>query len=591
MAYFLSTLFSVMVFFTFTVFAFHPTLSEGLNAKAQQGMLAAAIIIYGFAFFFVLYSMDVFVQSRKKEFGLLMIQGMSPRQLKKMVFIENLVIGFFATILGSFVGIGFSQVILWMSDKLMHVKLGFYFPTQAIIITLISFSLLFLAISIFIQFKLPKLNVQELLKAGDVGKGTIKSSLFKTVLAIVLIGAGYAIALLTKGSGVIVVMIPVIVLVVLGTNFLFNQLSVAVIEGLKKKQSFFWKKTNMVVLSDLAFRMKDNARSFFLVSIISTVAFAAIGTLYSFQTMIMAGSNNNPYEFSVSGTPETVASEKVTFNQYLSKHGIQTTSEELTMYQNADNVSLVKVSDYNRLADLLNQPKINLGTQGIQLLPSASTGKQQTILKTVNEADNQQLSVTQQEKTKVVFVFNPVVVVPDDTQVSGLAADTTVVWQPKNVSRDTLVMVGKDLEKDGNVMINAKTYQEQSITDFYTPVLFVGIFIGILFFVSAGSFLYFRLYSDMDVDVEKFKMIYKLGLSKKELKKMVYQQVGILFFTPIIVSVIHGAVALTAMYHMFDQGMQLAGVEVLGIFILIQLVYYLIARIFYFKKVYRLIQI
>ena len=66
-----------------------------------MGMTAAAIIIYGFSFLFVLYSMDVFIQSRKK-FGTLMIQGMSPKQLKKMIFIENLVIGFFATILVAF---------------------------------------------------------------------------------------------------------------------------------------------------------------------------------------------------------------------------------------------------------------------------------------------------------------------------------------------------------------------------------------------------------------------------------------------------------------------------------------------------------
>jgi putative ABC transport system permease protein len=91
----------------------------------------------------------------------------------------------------------------------------------------------------------------------------------------------------------------------------------------------------------------------------------------------------------------------------------------------------------------------------------------------------------------------------------------------------------------------------------------------------------------MDSDIEKFKMIYKLGLSKKELKKMIYQQVGILFFTPIIVSFVHGAVALTAMYHMFNLGMQLAGWQVLGVFLLIQFIYYLVARIFYFRKVYK----
>ena len=65
-AYFLSTLFSVMVFFTFTVFAFYPSLGNDLNKNTCFGMLTAAVIIYVFSFFFVLYSMDVFIQSRKE---------------------------------------------------------------------------------------------------------------------------------------------------------------------------------------------------------------------------------------------------------------------------------------------------------------------------------------------------------------------------------------------------------------------------------------------------------------------------------------------------------------------------------------------
>ncbi|MGH2123250.1 ABC transporter permease, partial [Enterococcus faecalis] len=52
------------------------------------------------------------------------------------------------------------------------------------------------------------------------------------------------------------------------------------------------------------------------------------------------------------------------------------------------------------------------------------------------------------------------------------------------------------------------------ITQFYTSVLFVGLFIGIVFFASAGSFLYFHLYSDMNTVFEKLKIIYKLVLSK-----------------------------------------------------------------------------
>ena len=588
MAYFLSTLFSVMVFFTFTVFAFHPALSDGLNKNAQIGMLAAAIIIYGFAFFFVLYSMDVFIQSRKKEFGLLMIQGMSPKQLKKMVFIENLVIGFFATIIGSLAGIGFSQVILWLSNKLMHVNFGFYFPTQALVLTVLSFAILFLAISFFIQFRLPKLSLQDLLKAGDIGKGTIKSSHIKTFLAILLIGVGYAIALLVKGMLVPMVMIPVIFLVVAGTRFLFNQLSVSIIERLKKKQTIFWKKTNMVVLSDLAFRMKDNARSFFLVSIISTVAFAAIGTLYGFQNMILDGMKQIPYEFQIAGTAEETTAIKQNFTQLLAEKGIQVDEGELTTYTNSDQVNFVKESEYNHLAELVKKPTIQTQGKAVQLLPSSMMGMEETTLNEVKLADQVTLPITKTEKTTVVSAYGTTVVVPDDTNLQNMESTMTTVWQPKNTGYDELVSLGKFQDK--NMPFIAKSYSQQTITDEYAPILFVGIFIGIVFFVSAGSFLYFRLYSDMDADVEKFKMIYKMGLAKKELKKMIYQQVGILFFTPIIVSVIHGAVALTAMYHMFDQGMQLAGWQVLGVFVLIQVVYYLIARVFYFKKVYRLVQ-
>ncbi|WP_430597454.1 ABC transporter permease [Enterococcus sp. AZ177] len=588
MAYFLSTLFSVMVFFTFTVFAFHPALSNGLNKNAQMGMLAAAIIIYGFAFFFVLYSMDVFIQSRKKEFGLLMIQGMSPKQLKKMIFIENLVIGFFATIIGSIAGVGFSQVILWLSNKLMHVNFGFYFPVQALVLTIISFAVLFLAISVFIQFRLPKLSLQELLKAGDIGKGTIKSSHIKTFLAILLIGVGYAVALLVKGMLVPIVMIPVIFLVVVGTRFLFNQLSVSIIEGLKKKQTIFWKKTNMVVFSDLAFRMKDNARSFFLVSIISTVAFAAIGTLYGFQNMILESMNQVPYEFQISGTAEETAAIKQNFSQLLADKGIHVEEGDLTTYKNGDQVELIKESEYNHLAKIAKKPTLQTEGKAIQLLPSNVTGMEEAKVNEVTVADDVILPITKTEKTTVVSAYGTTVVVPDDTNVQNMESTITTVWQPQNSNYDELVSVGKFQDK--NMPFIAKSYSQQMITNGYAPILFVGIFIGIVFFVSAGSFLYFRLYSDMDVDVEKFKMIYKMGLAKKELKKMIYQQVGILFFTPIIVSVIHGAVALTAMYHMFNMGMQIAGWQVLGVFVLIQVVYYLIARVFYFKKVYRLVQ-
>src|SRR5690606_22825697 len=109
-AYFLSSLFTDMVFFTFAIFAFLPAFSGGkVNQNALIGMAVAGGIIYVFSFFFVLYSMSSFLQSRKKEFGLLIMFGASNKQIRWMVFLENILIGFFATVGGILTGLVFAK--------------------------------------------------------------------------------------------------------------------------------------------------------------------------------------------------------------------------------------------------------------------------------------------------------------------------------------------------------------------------------------------------------------------------------------------------------------------------------------------------
>lgn len=581
LAYFLSTLFAVMVFFTFSVFAFHPKLGgDALNSQAQIGMLGAAIIIYGFAFFFVLYSMDVFLQSRKKEFGLLMIQGMSPKQLRKMVFIENIVIGFFATISGSVVGILFSQFILWLSNFLMRIDLGFYFPTKALVLTVVAFMALFFIISFVIQFRLPKLNVQTLLKAGELGKGTFKISPLKSGVAILLLAAGYATALLAPGASVFVVFLPVVFVVIVGTKFLFDQLSVWVIEKLRKNDKIFWKKTNMVVFSDLAFRMKDNARSFFLVAIISTVAFSAIGSLYGFRQLIVGSMDETPYAFQALDAKESSVN---AVNNALQKYDIQSDEVPVTVYT-GEKIQVISQREYTKLAratkTAILQPKAG---EAIQL--KDSSGVENAASTSAVTVAGTKLKVVKEVDTTILSTFIPTYVVNDQVAFKDYKANHYVYWFNPDANINDQIKVGKAVEKNKDIV--SVEFMKDTIIQSFAPILFVGIFIGIVFFVSAGSFLYFRLYSDMDVDIEKFKMIYKMGLAKKELKKMIYQQIGILFFTPIIVSVVHGAIALTAMYHMFNLGMQLAGWQVLGVFVVIQIIYYLIARVFYFRKVYQ----
>src|SRR5699024_4240701 len=114
-----------------------------------------------------------------------------------------------------------------------------------------------------------------------------------------------------------------------------------------------------------------------------------------------------------------------------------------------------------------------------------------------------------------------------------------------------IIAVGEELTEEYPTLmgIDAAVY---GIHNAWSPVLSVGSFIGIVFFVSAGSFLYFRLYTDLDEDREKFAAISKIGLTSREMSRVISKQIALLFFAPIVVALVHGAVALTALSHMFD---------------------------------------
>ncbi len=90
---------------------------------------------------------------------------------------------------------------------------------------------------------------------------------------------------------------------------------------------------------------------------------------------------------------------------------------------------------------------------------------------------------------------------------------------------------------------------------------------------------------DLDEDKQKFSSIAKMGLTVKELKKVLTRQTAILFFDPIIVALIHGAVALTALSNLFEFNIFKESVMVLGVFLIIQIIYFFIVRFFYTKQI------
>jgi putative ABC transport system permease protein len=119
--------------------------------------------------------------------------------------------------------------------------------------------------------------------------------------------------------------------------------------------------------------------------------------------------------------------------------------------------------------------------------------------------------------------------------------------------------IAGDLAKDGVVRYDkgkpyaitvSGTLQEVQ-SSLYSIMLFVALLIGTVFFIAAGSFLYFRLYADLDYDRRQFATIAKIGLTDLELTRIVTRQLALLFFVPIGFAVVHSVFAFIALQKFF----------------------------------------
>lgn len=625
-AHFLSSAFSVMIFFTYGLLSFHPQLKDGLVSSSDtmsmlgtMGMTVSQYIVFVFSFFFLLYSVGAFIKVRKKEFGILLILGMSRKQLNRMLFIENILIGAAAIVVGIGTGLLFSKLILLISAKLLAVDTGlpFYFPLESLIITAAAYAVLFLLIALFSSFMLRKGTLLALVKAEESPKPQPKASPWLAVLAVLLIGTGYGMVLAFAVLQIFnfILLFGGVVLVVIGTYFLFTQFSVFFMRYLQKKERFFFRRTNLLTISELLYRIKDNAVMFFLVSVISASAFTGIGTTLAIGDPGLSAMEN-PYAYTYSMYDEDADKGNRHLNiirEELKKGGFDYKEAEVTPIFSDNGVKLVKLSQYNSLIQSLGYPEETLGDLEGILTPGTVSEKNSY---RINGPLNHQFEVLNGKKSEIVKVLKAetFIAVPatygetlvvsdrlyddafkaqqDQDQEYGYAAYHTFFVQDwKNtgdVSRAILDRLNEN--EDYSYYVKSLYMDWKSAQQQNGILLMVSGLVGIVFFTFAASFVYFRLYADLARDEQQYRMIAKVGLSKKELGTIITKQLVIMFFLPMLIALIHSGVAFVALQQLVDFSIVGHSLKIFIFFLSIQIIYFFITRWRYLDRLNKIIQ-
>lgn len=148
-AFFMASVFSVMVFFLYSMLLFHPAIEDRFVQEfAVLGMGIAELILYVFTVFFLFYSMRAFLQARSKEFGVLLHLGMEKRQLNRLIFMETMLIGVGSIGMGTGLGFVFSKFFFMIVREIVMLPtLPLYLSWQPFALTIGAFLSLFILIS------------------------------------------------------------------------------------------------------------------------------------------------------------------------------------------------------------------------------------------------------------------------------------------------------------------------------------------------------------------------------------------------------------------------------------------------------------
>lgn len=629
--YYLSNALVVMVFFIFANFLFNPQVKNVKTMGQMGGMTAQAmflceIVILIFTVVFTNYSITSFLKSREKEFGLLSMFGLTKGQIRSYVMFENLIVSLFSIGTGLLFGLLLSKLFFMAVSAILilDAELPLNISVKAIAITAVSFLVLFQGIGFMASYKIKNNNIIELLKGEKIAKPIPEFSPKKAVLSIVLIGVGYSTAVFSN-QAIIFTMFPILIVTVAGTYLLYSQFSVYFTNKLKNNSSVFYKGTNMITLSQIIFKLRDNARILFAVSILSAVTLTASASVYSFQKTLQHSSIlNYPQDISFveSGlsTHEIISTEKVEKILASHKHEIQYknkiilikgTNEDLPKNEaikynrlaNNKDFYIMSNSDYNSLAKQQKKPTTTINKGEVLVHSYNFTGGKGTKmflgkkeLKLNIEGESTSWLIKDEITSGIINAnqeaTNTAVLSDEDFNKikSALTEEKLQVYYGYNIKNwmkavDAVEEIIRQVPKEKAYDFRERVIDISGLMTGMSLFFFIGTFIAILFFIATGSILYFKMFNEVQKDRQEFIALRKIGMSIEEVKKIVSTQCFIMFFLPFLIAFSHTSFAIIAFSNLLRTSLSFYLMIIVGIYLLLQIIYYSFAKYMYVKQI------
>lgn len=585
----------VMIFVTASI-VLSPSISKLKGGSSLSQVMGFALIVLSiFAVLILVYSYRFLQTQRSKEFGLYDILGFGKTRIVGVAFLELLLSYIITVIVGTICGIAFSKFLFLVFVNMIG---GNYFnlvisPT-AILLLAILFFVFFLVLMMIGVWIIWRSSSLDLLREESKGEKEPKSNLFFAIAAVILLGAGYYIALTVEDPmAAIMKFFIAVLLVIFGTYLFYISFTVWYLK-LKKKRPSYYKPNNFITTSSMLYRMKANAVGLGNITILLSMTIVtvvvslgvflgtenSVKTYYTREAKTYSVANNTDVKQDIERIKSAAASKNIEIknlsdmyyaqdlqadrvksskDQFITsnKQGVMfdknsyfatlTTAQTLKSLGNKDIPSL---KDNQVLLVDISKNKTSFDSKIKSIQWYGETYQVADTLNSVKDFPSSSVVTVSSKVMMIVFANNQAFdkglanynkTISDDQGFSNLAS-TSIIFDIKPVDEKRFTKAFKEEFKDNKDL--SISYRSEALQDQRAQIggfVFVGFVLGISFILGAALIIYYKQLSEGAQDKRSFKILQEVGLSKEEVQKTIKSQVRLIFFLPLVITIAHFA--------------------------------------------------
>lgn len=559
--------------------------------------------------FLIIYASRFLIKRRNKEFGIYLTLGMSKRKISLILFFETLIIGVISLGVGLALGIVLSQLMSILVANMFEAdltKFQFTFSSSAALKTLLYFSIMYLIVMIFNTIIVNKCKLIDLLHGNKKSeKVKLKNPIICTIVFIIaVIALSYAYYLVTDGFGtsplmntISGILIP-IALGCVSTFLIFWSLSGLILKIVMHLKKYYYKGLNSFTIRQISSKINTTVFSmtiiclmlFFTICIFSSalsiknslsgnlkdlapvdIQFSKLQQLSDEEEESFSKDIIEDYNTTVKDTLQRLdvykyLKEVVDINTYRVEEitlkdsfgdQIEQIGKDYPLLAYQDKETLIKLSDYNRLAKLYNKKELTLKDNEYVIIANY---KMMADIRNISLKNNTKLTINgknyypkyQECQDGIIELSgsatNTGVIILPDNALEGIhpyknilaanyQADTKE--EKENVEDIVNTIINNHFNKDTLLSYNTKIDIYESSIGLGAMVTFVGLYLGIIFLISSAAILALKELSESTDNKERFNMLRKIGTDDKMINKALFNQIAVFFLFPLLLAIIH----------------------------------------------------